>query len=831
VEARADIEEALRRNPSEATAHALRSIIALVQNQKKKALSLARKAAELEPQTPVPQVALSYAYQAIFDLEKALKGLEQAAKLAPEDALIHARLAELELSRGELERALKAVRRAVALDPELARTQTVLGFAYLTQIRIAQAKSAFERAITLDSADPLPRLGLGLVKIREGDLTEGTHDLEHAASLDPNNSLVRSYLGKAYYEQKRENLAATEYSNAKELDPMDPTPWFYDAILKQTTIRPVEALHDLQKAIELNDNRAVYRSRLLLDEDLAARSASMGRIYRDLGFEQLALVEGWKSVNTDPSDYSAHRLLADVYAALPRHEVARVSELLQSQLMQPINITPIQPRLAESNLFILEGGGPQALAFNEFNPLFARNRLALQASAIAGSNNTFGDEVTQSGIWGKLSYSLGQFHFETDGFRDNNDLTHDIYNVFIQGNASPKLGLQAEARHRETEHGDLEYNFDLNRFNPIFRRDVRTDSVRVGAQFEPTPHSTFIASAIYQDEREESQGLARQFFTEQGYIAEGQYLFRETRFGLVAGGGYYDVDIESSTSGETATRHSNGYFYAHVRYPYQATWTVGVSIDSLDDGRIGEFHHVNPKLGMMWDITPNTTLRLAAFRTLKRPLLTDQTIEPTQLAGFNQLFDDNGGTESKRFGIALDQKFSSSLYGGVEVSERKLAVPIAVGVSDVFLDWEEESYRTYLDWAPFTSLALSMEYQLEHFDNEDEFVPIPDTRTHIAPVTVRYFHPSGIFSSLTTTYVNQKVDFVSVAEIGDDEFILVDAGIGYRLPKRYGIVKLQVRNVFDNDFNYQALGFRTLEREALPFLPERTLLAQITLAF
>src|SRR5918998_247870 len=84
AEARADIEEALRRKPSEATAHALRSIIALVQNQKEKALSLARKAAALEPQAPVPQVALSYAYQATFDLEKALKSLEQAAKFAPE---------------------------------------------------------------------------------------------------------------------------------------------------------------------------------------------------------------------------------------------------------------------------------------------------------------------------------------------------------------------------------------------------------------------------------------------------------------------------------------------------------------------------------------------------------------------------------------------------------------------------------------------------------------------------------------------------------------------------------------------------------------------------
>jgi tetratricopeptide (TPR) repeat protein len=69
AEARADIAEALRRNPSEATAHALRSIIALVQNQKEKALSLARKAAELEPHSPVPYVARSYAEQSAFKIE------------------------------------------------------------------------------------------------------------------------------------------------------------------------------------------------------------------------------------------------------------------------------------------------------------------------------------------------------------------------------------------------------------------------------------------------------------------------------------------------------------------------------------------------------------------------------------------------------------------------------------------------------------------------------------------------------------------------------------------------------------------------------------------
>jgi tetratricopeptide (TPR) repeat protein len=181
---------------------------------------------------------------------------------------------------------------------------------------------------------------------------------------------MRSYLGKSYYEEKRSKLASDQYAMAKSLDPSDPTPYFYDAIEKQTTNRPVEALQDMEKAIQLNDNRAIYRSRLLLDGDLAARSASIGRIYNDLGFQQRALVEGYRSLNFDPTNYSAHRFQADLYAALPRHEIARVSELLQSQLLQPVNITPIQPRLAESNLLAISAGGPSDLSFNEFNPLF-----------------------------------------------------------------------------------------------------------------------------------------------------------------------------------------------------------------------------------------------------------------------------------------------------------------------------------------------------------------------------------------------------------------------------------------------------------------------------
>ena len=90
--------------------------------------------------------------------------------------------------------------------------------------------------------------GLGLAKIRQGDLEAGGLEIEIAASLDSSNSLIRSYLGKTYYEKKRMPLDEREYQIAKELDPNDPTPWFYDAIAKQTTNRPVEALHKLRKS-------------------------------------------------------------------------------------------------------------------------------------------------------------------------------------------------------------------------------------------------------------------------------------------------------------------------------------------------------------------------------------------------------------------------------------------------------------------------------------------------------------------------------------------------------------------------------------------------------
>jgi tetratricopeptide (TPR) repeat protein len=854
-EAEGDLTSAERLDPKNGTAYALRSVIAVVRNEGDEALKLALEAVRLAPGSATPYVARSYAEQSAFEIEPARESLKKAAELAPDDALVFARLAELELSRGDLDAALTAATKAETLDADLARTQTVLGFAYLTRIEVDKARAAFDRAIARDPADPLPRLGLGLAKIRDGDLDAGTEEIETAAALDPNNSLVRSYLGKAYFEQKRGGLAETEFEQAKLLDPKDPTPWFYDAIQKQTENRPVEALHDLQRAIERNDNRAVYRSRLDLDEDRAARSTSLARIYDDLGFTQRGLVEASKTLSLDLADYSAHRFLSDTYGRLPRHQIARVSELLQAQLLQPININPVQPQLNERILNIVTGAGPARAAFNEYSRLFERNRPQLILSGVLGNNDTFGDEAVLSGIHDRVSYSLGQFHYQTDGFREKADVRHDIYNGFAQIALTDKFNIQFEYRHRDTDQGDLRLRFDPL-FTPTDRRDLGHNIGRLGLHMALSPQSDVIGSLIYSDRTTNRHSVDPGQITDnriknQGYDAQGQYLFHSDRINFVLGGGVYNIDRQSRTVDEISPEpcrefaipgcrldsgpkkstidQSNVYSYANITFPNNFTWTLGLGYDSFDNESV-VIHKVNPKFGLQWDINVDIRFRAAYLETLKRQLVVEQTVEPTQVAGFNQFFDDSNGTLAELYGIGLDAKLSENAYGGCEFSRRNLDVPIG----DQIDQEKEDLYRAYGYWTPHSNWALSAEYRFERFRGAADTLSLTKLETASIPLSVRYFSPLGVFGEIEISFVRQEAGQRGIVLTPNaDEFYIVDAALGYRLPKRRGIVSLEITNLLDEKFLFDDLEFRMSDPFSVTrgFIPDRSIIARVTLSF
>ena len=693
-EAEAELAGALRESPGSAEVLARQSVIASVRSDRATAATLADQAVAAAPALAAARLAQSYARQSAGNLDGAIATLEAAD---PANALVRARLAELYLASGDVTRSEAAANAAIAADPQLGLARGVLGFARLARIDLPGARAAFDEAIRLEPWAPLPRLGLGLAKIREGDLAAGRAEIETAVILDPNNALVRSYMGKAYYEEKRDDLAASQLAIAKELDPNDPTPWFYDAIRKQSVNRPVEALADLEMSVARNDNRAVFRSRLALDQDLAARSAGQGRIYRDLGFDELALRDGWAAIATAPAEFAGHRLLADSYASLPRHEIARVNELLQSQLLQPLSMTPVQPQLAEANLFILDSAGPSAVSFNEFNPLFSRDGLSFQASGVVGGNETWGDDLVVSGIHEQWAFSLGQFHFEPDGFRDNNDLDQDVFNGLVQYQASPETSVLAEVRVGERDQGDLQLLFDATNYSADLRQTEDPLSLKLGIRHALSSRSTILGLATYQG-GEFGTTLGTFFSSDtdlDGWSMELQHIYQATWWNLITGVRYGRQAIEEAQSfefeipdppfvvsgTEVSTRRPDelsAYSYAQIDVTGDLVVTLGASFDTFDDGSI-EGDELNPKAGLIWQISPATVFRASAFRTLRFPEYSRQDIqpslEPAAVAGFNQFFASTTGEEAWRMGAGLDHRFSDRLRTGIEVSRRDLEIP------------------------------------------------------------------------------------------------------------------------------------------------------------
>ncbi len=844
------IDRALALNVRDADAYSLRTSIALVQNRNAAALASAERAVEVDPHSAAAYLSLSLARQAGFDLDAALAAAQKAVALQPDNVRARVQESSLLLSMGRLRAAVKAAQQARQYAPDDAMVNTVWGFVQLANHRVDEARTAFQNAIGQDSTLGLPQLGLGLALFRHNQDAAALEAMRKATLLEPRVALYNSYLGKAFYEIKDDPRAAKYLDIAKQLDPHDPTPYLYDAIRLQSINRPVQAVESLQKSIELNNDRAVYRSRLLLDEDLATRSATLGRIYNEVGFTELGLREGWQSVNRDPANYSAHRLLADSYMALPNREPARVSELLQSQLLQPINMNPIQPQMAETKLMLAQGG-PLTPSLYEFNPLFVQDRATLLASALGGSLDTWADNLVLSGLTDRWSYSVGQFHYQSNGYRENNDLEHDIYNLFAQFAVTADFSLQAEYRRRDTANGDLVSSFDGS-FRAFQQQDFSQETARVGARYSLSPHTDLIASVIYKDQSDvltytrinESIGAR-----DKGTQAEAQMLYRADQFNIIAGLGAYSFDNEfvGFVQPDTNSSQQNIYGYANINLPERVIWTVGLGYESTDDpsAKLNEF---NPKLGVQWAINDFLSLRAAAFKTVKRANSVEQTIEPTQIAGFNQLNDYFNMTVSKNYGVGLDVRFSKTLFGGLEALSQDNDVPF--GTLDVPEFYEIQKnhnnfYSAYLYWMPSREWALSAKWLYEDFEIQEGllteiFMGTPhQLRTLTVPLSVQYFDPSGFFAGLGVAYVNQRIQYLDLSSFTplpaeSENFTVVNAGLGYRLPKRLGLVAFEVRNLFDREFNFQDNSFQTGvgQRGANPlYIPERTFFGRVTLNF
>ena len=232
------------------------------------------------------------------------------------------------------------------------------------------------------------------------------------------------------------------------------------------------------------------------------------------------------------------------------------------------------------------------------------------------------------------------------------------------------------------------------------------------------------------------------------YTFEAQYLFHSEQFNLTAGGGHFNAYDKLVLNfffypplvDKYDTKHNNGYAYLQLKLIKSAVLTLGVSTDFYD-GVEGKRDQVNPKAGLIWNPFPDTTIRAAYFKVLKRMLLGDQTIEPTQVAGFNQFFDDVNATKSTRYGVGIDQKLSASFFAGAEFSRRNVESPL-LSYTVEYIPSVEKLARYYLYWTPTPRLALKAEYQYEEFDLDSagsNAYAASKIQTHRVPLEIDFF--------------------------------------------------------------------------------------------
>lgn len=808
--------------PDNTVALALLAMIAVTQNNNELALDLSNRAVE-SGRVAIAYIASSYANQAMLNLDQALDDAQNAFSINPQNVYALLRLAEMQSATGLSAESYENTKIAVELDSTVSRAHTLLGFNLLEQFELTKAIETFVKAVELDQSDPQPRLGLGLAMIRNNQLDKGIEQLEIAVSLSPNDSLIRSFLGNAYMDSNNHPDAADQFSLASQLDENDPTPYLYDALNLQEQNRPVEALKQINKSIELNNNRSVLRSKNLLDQDFASRVTRQGRIYRDLGFEQLALVEGWKALQIDPANHAGHRFLADVYGGLPRHQLARDSELLQAELLQPAIVNAVEPRLSSNGLSFLSDTSFVEFGANDHTRSFQSNGFNLKLDALGGSNSTYADNATVTGNLDRFSFSLGQFHYETDGIRVNNDEERDIYAGLAQYNLTADTSLHFEARKEKGDRGDTNVFFDPELASSDFREINDFTNYRFSFSHEFTNISRLVGT--YLERRAEFDAIITDELSQKS--AEDNQLFELRQFhdmdkiNLTYGLGHVNNDLNFNLftpaavffNTDTEIEHNNIYSYADFNHSDDFTFILGVSADQLKNKDTGnELEQINPKLGSIWNVSKKTTLRGAVFRTLKRTLSSGRTLERTNIAGFNQFFEDFNGVDAYRYGLGVDREINNDLFGGMEINYVDSKVTSGFLTETLMeLDRRETGIRSYLAWTASKRLAINAEYFYDHSNMDEDLMfnqPSNPEETHTFSLESRYFNPGGWIGGIKASFIDQKAlitqeDFSFKKD--SDNFTVVDIYAGYRMKTlKNSIVLLEIRNLFDSDFKFQS---------------------------
>lgn len=525
--------QALAITPTSADAKAVNAFMALTQQGLNTAISISEQLIQQHPNNINALLAHSYILQGQGKLTQALEHAERAHKIATASApnaplsllSTKVRYAELLLNNNYNRKAKGLINQALSIAPNHSQLHNLAGFIALNMLDGDTANNHFTQAVNADSNNALAHFGLAMSSIQSGDINAGQQSMELAVLLDPSNSLYRSYLGKTYFEQHEIEWAKTQYTLAKQLDPNDPTPWFYEAHLLQQQGRLQETLINLETSKQLNDNRAVYRSRLFLDNDIAAKNANQTNVYLDLNIEQVAKAQAGLAATQNHGEFANHRALSLAYRQDNNAQVLQKNEATLTRILQPIGAKALPIGVGQPAIVTYGWLSPGEIGTNEYSSLYTTRGISGSITDYGGTQNSNGFDWQTQAIGQAISASVGQYKYGSDGFAENNDFDINYREANIHFQPTQGLKVMAHLNTSKLATGDITQAIDSEAYDPNFRKSEKTDEKVLGIKLQASPNDLILG--IY-SEQEISGNISTEFSPFPGLLIE-SFIERETK--------------------------------------------------------------------------------------------------------------------------------------------------------------------------------------------------------------------------------------------------------------------------------------------------------------